>query len=218
MKAGGERQVRIASGSVSLEGVLEMPPAARAVVLFAHDSDGSRRRPRRNHVATQLRGEGLGTLVIDLLTAGEDRDRGSDIALLVERLHDTVRWLITEPATRGLRVGLFGSGSGSAAAVQLAAAVPSKVAAVVARGGRPDLAGRVSLARVKVPTLLIVGGDDREVLALNEAAFACLACPKLLFVVPGTTHLFEEAGALEAAAQHATDWFMRHLAPVHAQT
>lgn len=218
MRAGNERLVSIASGTVSLEGMLETPPSAHAVVLFAHGSGSSRHSPRNNHVAALLRREGLATLLIDLLTAEEDRDydRRFDIALLVERLHDAVRWLAAEPATRGMPVGLFGASTGAAAALQLAAAVPSKVAAVVSRGGRPDLAGHVSLARVKAPTLLVVGGDDTEVLALNEAAYAHLACPKSLFVVPGATHLFEEPGALDVVARHATDWFTRHLAPAHA--
>ncbi len=216
MKAGNERLVHIPTGSALLEGMLEMPPAAQGVVLFAHGSGSSRHSPRNNFVAALLRKAGLATLLIDLLTVDEDRDyeRRFDIALLVERLHDAVRWLAAEPATRGLPVGLFGASTGAAAALQLAAAVPSKVAAVVSRGGRPDLAGAISLKRVKAPTLLIVGGDDTEVLALNEGAYADLACEKSLFVVPGATHLFDEPGTLEVAASHATDWFARHLAPV----
>jgi putative phosphoribosyl transferase len=216
MKAGNERLVHIPTGSALLEGMLEMPPAAQGVVLFAHGSGSSRHSPRNNFVAALLRKAGLATLLIDLLTVDEDRDyeRRFDIALLVERLHDAVRWLVAEPATQGLPVGLFGASTGAAAALQLAAAVPSKVAAVVSRGGRPDLAGAISLKRVKAPTLLIVGGDDTEVLALNEGAYADLACEKSLFVVPGATHLFDEPGTLEVAASHATDWFARHLAPV----
>jgi len=218
MHPGNERLVSIPSGTVSLEGMLELPPAAMAVVLFAHGSGSSRHSPRNNYVAARLREVGLGTLLIDLLTVEEDRDyeRRFDIALLVERLHDAARWLAAEPATRGMPLGLFGASTGAAAALQLAAAVPSKVAAVVSRGGRPDLAGAVSLARVKAPTLLIVGGDDTEVLALNEAAYAHLKCAKSVFIVPGATHLFEEPGTLEVAASHAAEWFTRHLTPALA--
>ncbi|NJD89688.1 MAG: alpha/beta hydrolase [Betaproteobacteria bacterium] len=218
MKAGNERLVHIPSGSVFLEGMLELPASAQGVVLFAHGSGSSRHSPRNNFVAARLRDAGLATLLIDLLTPEEDRDyeRRFDIALLVERLHDAVRWLSAEPTTQSLRVGLFGASTGAAAALQLAAAVPSKVTAVVSRGGRPDLAGAVSLERVKAPTLLVVGGDDTDVLALNEGAYAHLHCPKSLFIVPGATHLFEEAGTLEVAASHAAEWFTRHLAPAMA--
>lgn len=218
MKAGNERLVHIPSGSVFLEGMLELPASAQGVVLFAHGSGSSRHSPRNNFVAARLRDAGLATLLIDLLTPEEDRDyeRRFDIALLVERLHDAVRWLAAEPTTQGLRVGLFGASTGAAAALQLAAAVPSKVTAVVSRGGRPDLAGAVSLERVKAPTLLVVGGDDTDVLALNEGAYAHLRCPKSLFIVPGATHLFEEPGTLEVAASHAAEWFTRHLAPAMA--
>jgi len=218
MTAGNERLVHIPTGSALLEGMLEMPPAAQGVVLFAHGSGSSRHSPRNNFVAAQLRKAGLATLLIDLLTKEEDRDYAQrfDIALLVERLHDAVRWLAADPSTQALPVGLFGASTGAAAALQLAAAVPSRVAAVVSRGGRPDLAGKVSLERVKAPTLLVVGGDDTEVLLLNEAAYDHLQCHKSLFVVPGATHLFEEPGTLEVAASHAADWFTRHLAPALA--
>jgi putative phosphoribosyl transferase len=214
MKAASRRLVQIESGSVSLEGMLEIPPSAQGVVLFAHGSGSSRHSPRNNYVAEELRSVGLATLLIDLLTAAEDQDyeRRFDIALLVERLYDSVRWLAAEPATLGMPVGLFGASTGAAAALQLAAAVPSRVAAIVSRGGRPDLAGRMALERVKAPTLLIVGGDDTEVLELNKVAYAELACQKLLLVVPGATHLFAEEGTLEVVANHAASWFKRHLA------
>lgn len=219
MKRANERLVAIPSGAVMLEGMLEKPADAKAAVLFAHGSGSSRHSPRNNFVAAQLRNVGLATLLIDLLTPEEDRDyeRRFDIALLVERLHDSLRWLAADPDTQRLPVGLFGASTGAAAALQLAAAVPSKVAAVVSRGGRPDLAGTVMLERVKAPTLLVVGGDDTEVLALNEAAYRHLRCEKSLFVVPGATHLFEEPGTLEVAARHAADWFTRHLAPALAR-
>ncbi|MBL0141698.1 MAG: dienelactone hydrolase family protein [Betaproteobacteria bacterium] len=220
MKASSERLGRIASGSVTLEGMLSVPPGAHGVVLFAHGSGSSRLSPRNNFVAAQLRHEGLATLLIDLLTPEEDHDRERrfDIPLLVERLHDAVQWLAAEPATQGLPVGIFGASTGAAAALQLAAVVPSKVAAVVSRGGRPDLAGIVSLERVKAPTLLVVGGADTQVLAMNEAAYAHLHCPKALFIVPGATHLFEEPGTLEVAASHAAEWFARYLEPVTARS
>jgi pimeloyl-ACP methyl ester carboxylesterase len=213
------RIVRIESGSARLEGMLENGAGEKGVVLFAHGSGSSRHSPRNNYVAGVLRREGLATLLIDLLTPAEDHDyeRRFDIALLVERLHAALHWLRADDATRRLPVGLFGASTGAAAALQLAAAAPSQVAAVVSRGGRPDLAGASSLARVKAPTLLIVGGDDTEVLALNEAAFAHLACPKALEVVPGATHLFEEPGTLEAVARLAAGWFTGHLVPAGAE-
>jgi putative phosphoribosyl transferase len=219
MKAGNERLVNIPSGTVMLEGMLELPANPRGVVLFAHGSGSSRHSPRNNYVAAQLRRQGLATLLIDLLTAAEDRDyeQRFDIALLVERLHDAARWLSAEASTHALPLGLFGASTGAAAALQLAAAVPSKVAAVVSRGGRPDLAGPMSLERVKAPTLLVVGGDDTQVLELNEWAYAQLKCPKSLMVVPGATHLFEEPGTLEVAARHAAEWFASHLSPALAQ-
>ena len=207
--------VRISADGAHIEGVLEQPDAPIGLVLFAHGSGSSRHSPRNNFVAARLREEGLGTLLIDLLTPGEDQDydRRFDIALLVERLHDSVRWLAADPSTHGMPVGLFGASTGAAAALQLAAAVPSKVAAVVSRGGRPDLAGQMSLERVKAPTLLVVGGDDTEVLELNEGAYKHLKCEKSLFVVQGATHLFEEPGTLEIAASHAAGWFTQHLVP-----
>jgi putative phosphoribosyl transferase len=219
MKPGNERLVRIASGEVLLEGMLEIPPAAQGVVLFAHGSGSSRHSPRNNFVAARLREQGLATLLIDLLTPEEDRDyeRRFDIALLAERLHFATRWLVAEATTQEMRLGLFGASTGAAAALQLAASIPSKIAAVVSRGGRPDLAGQVSLERVKAPTLLIVGGDDTEVLRLNEMAYAHLRCEKSLFIVPGATHLFEEPGTLEIAASHAAEWFTTHLSPALAQ-
>lgn len=218
MKARTRGLVHVESGTVTLEGMLEVPLDARGIVLFSHGSGSSRHSPRNNFVAQRLQGDGLATLLIDLLTPEEDPDyqRRFDVALLVERLHDTVRWLGSDPGTSGLKVGLFGASTGAAAALQLAAAVPSKVAAVVSRGGRPDLAGATSLARVKAPTLFIVGGDDTEVLALNEAAYGYLQCPKSFVVVRGATHLFEEPGTLEAAAKHAAQWFTTHLTPALA--
>jgi putative phosphoribosyl transferase len=218
VKSLSERLVHVESGGVELEGMLACPARPRGVVLFAHGSGSSRKSPRNNFVAEVLRRDAHATLLIDLLTPSEDRDyaRRFDIPLLVERLHDALRWLAQDADTKGLRAGLFGASTGAAAALQLAAAVPSKVAAVVSRGGRPDLAGAALLARVKAPTLLLVGGDDTQVLALNEAAFVHLACPKSLVVIPGATHLFEEPGTLEQVARHAAGWFTRHLATAAA--
>ena len=219
MGAPGARLASIASGAVLLEGMLESVPTARGVILFAHGSGSSRHSPRNNYVAGQLRHSGLATLLIDLLTPVEYRDfaRRFDIALLVERLYAALRWLHAQESTARLQVGLFGASTGAAAALQLAAAVPSQVGAVVSRGGRPDLAGQRSLERVRAPTLLIVGGHDPEVLGLNHAALALLACEKALEIVPGATHLFEEPGTLETVARLATDWFTRHLAPASAE-
>lgn len=208
------RLVHIPSGHARLEGMLEAPPAASGVVLFAHGSGSSRLSPRNNFVAGELRAAGLATLLMDLLTAEEDRAYRTrfDIALLTERLGDAVRWLRGDAMAGTLPVGLFGASTGAAAALQVAAAQPNEIGAVVSRGGRPDLAGAEALARVRAPTLLIVGGEDYGVIELNEAAHARLACAKELAIVPGATHLFEEPGTLEEVARLAAAWFTRHLA------
>jgi len=160
-----------------------------------------------------LRKAGLGTLLMDLLTREEDRDYETRFAitLLAERLADAVRWLRDEPSVGLLPIGLFGASTGAAAALQIAANVPDEIGAVVSRGGRPDLAGAQSLANVRAPTLLIVGGADYGVIELNEAAYAKLACEKELAVVPHATHLFEEPGTLEQVARLAAAWFVRCL-------
>ncbi|MGZ5200441.1 MAG: dienelactone hydrolase family protein [Telluria sp.] len=204
--------VTIPSGDAGMEGMLDLPGSPRGVVLFAHGSGSSRLSPRNNYVASILREAGFGTLLLDLLTAREDRlaENRFDICLLTARLADAAAWLRLHPAATGLPLGLFGASTGAAAALQLAAIGPG-VAAVVSRGGRPDLAGHSALARVRVPTLLIVGGDDQVVLSLNRKALAELQCEKELIVVPGATHLFEEPGTLEEVARLATAWFSRHL-------
>ena len=209
----GGRVVHIPSGGVRMEGVLEAPPAASGMVLFAHGSGSSRLSPRNNYVAAELRKAGLGTLLMDLLTRAEDRDYETRFAitLLAERLADAVRWLREEPSVGLLPIGLFGASTGAAAALQIAANVPDEIGAVVSRGGRPDLAGAQSLAKVRAPTLLIVGGADYGVIELNEAAYAKLACEKELAVVPHATHLFEEPGTLEQVARLAAAWFVRCL-------
>ncbi|HUI99646.1 MAG TPA: alpha/beta family hydrolase [Usitatibacter sp.] len=201
-------------GLPELEGFLEVPPHAAGVVLFAHGSGSSRHSPRNNYVARELRRSGLATLLVDLLTEEEDVDyaRRFEIGLLTQRLRGALAWLGEEPATRELPVGLFGASTGAAAALQLAALAPKHVRAVVSRGGRPDLAGEEALARVRAPTLLVVGGDDSGVIELNESAYERLRCEKDMAIVPGATHLFEEPGALEHVAHLAVDWFTRHLA------
>ena len=207
-----ELTARIADGAATLEGVLALPERAAGIVAFAHGSGSSRFSPRNVYVAGELHRAGVGTLRFDLLTAQEDRDYATrfDIALLTRRLLAALAWLRDEPAAAGLPLGCFGASTGAAAAL-CAAAEDTAVAAVVSRGGRPDLAGD-DLPRVRAPTLLIVGGADYGVIELNEAALARLRCEKELVLVPGATHLFEEPGTLEQAARHAADWFRRHFA------
>ncbi|GAO35503.1 DeoR family transcriptional regulator [Sulfuricella sp. T08] len=201
------------SSAISLEGMLELPDNAIGVVLFAHGSGSSRLSPRNNYVARVLRDAGLGTLLIDLLTQHEDTDYATrfDIPLLTQRLLAATRWLQSEPATHPLAIGYFGASTGAAAALQAAAEEGRKIAAVVSRGGRPDLAGEEALNRVAAPTLLIVGGFDDVVIGLNQEAYRLLKCEKELVIVPGATHLFEEPGTLEQVAKHAANWLSQHL-------
>jgi putative phosphoribosyl transferase len=208
-----EKLVHITSGTVQMEGMLAYPADAIGIVLFAHGSGSSRLSPRNNYVAAQLRAARIGTLLLDLLTPEEDSraENRFDIPLLTERLGAAAAWLRTHPATSFLRLGLFGASTGAAAALQLAAEAGPDVAAVVSRGGRPDLAGVQALQLVQAPTLLIVGGDDTVVIDLNRKACNLLRCEKQLVIVPGATHLFEERGKLEEVAKLATDWFARHL-------
>src|SRR6266511_2502359 len=220
--AGEERLVRIAAGSVLLEGNLSLPAGARGVVLFAHGSGSSRHSPRNRHVARLLNQAKLATLLVDLLTADEEAidlrtaHLRFDIGLLAERLIAATDWLTQQPATRELRVGYFGASTGAGAALVAAAERPEVVGAVVSRGGRPDLAGP-ALPHVRAPTLLIVGGHDLPVIGMNREALAQLNCEKRLEIVPGATHLFEEPGTLEQVAQLARDWFNQYLAPAEAQ-
>jgi putative phosphoribosyl transferase len=218
---GDERLVRVAAGLATLEGNLSLPEGARGVVLFAHGSGSSRHSPRNRHVARLLNEAKLATLLIDLLTSDEEAiDQWTahlrfDIGLLAERLVRVTDWLTQRPDTRDLRVGYFGASTGAAAALVAAAERPQVVGAVVSRGGRPDLAGP-ALARVQAPTLLIVGGNDFQVIELNRAALAQLRCEKQLVIVPGATHLFEEPGALDEVARLAREWFEHHLMPAEA--
>lgn len=212
-----ERPVRVAAGSIRLEGNLGLPEGARGVVLFAHGSGSGRHSPRNRFVAGQLRAAGLATLLIDLLTEEEEaeeqytRHLRFDIGLLADRLTGATDWLVENTDTTGLPVGYFGASTGGGAALVAAARRPERVGAVVSRGGRPDLAGE-ALARVRAPTLLIVGGADEPIIGLNERALAQLsAAVKKLVIVPGATHLFEEPGKLEEVARLAAEWFTRHL-------
>jgi len=208
-----EQTREITIGPVDLEGILGLPHESGGVVLFAHGSGSSRFSPRNNFVAQELRGAGLATLLFDLLTEEEARDRGNvfDIPLLAQRLLMATAWVKQDPETASLPVGYFGASTGAAAALVAAASAASPITAIVSRGGRPDLAGS-ALAQVTAPTLLIVGGADATVLGLNRAALAALRCEKDLAVVPGATHLFEELGALETVVDLARHWFASHLA------
>jgi putative phosphoribosyl transferase len=200
-------------GKARLAGDLALPSPVRGIVAFAHGSGSSRASPRNRYVAGVLHGHGLGTLTFDLLGEAESADRRNvfDIGLLGARMVDALDWLASQDATARLRVGLFGASTGAAAALCAAAARPSRVAAIVSRGGRPDLA-RDCLPIVSAPTLLIVGGNDPDVLRLNREALRMMQCCKRLEVVPGASHLFEEPGTLDAAAHLAGAWFQTHLA------
>jgi dienelactone hydrolase len=211
-----ERTVVVPAGLVRLEGTLGVPANARGIVLFAHGSGSSRFSPRNRYVARVLRDAGLATLLLDLLSPVEEevdevtRRHRFDIAMLADRLVAAVDWLATEPDGARLGVGLFGASTGGGAALVAAAERPARVRAVVSRGGRPDLAGD-ALAKVRCPTLLVVGEADVEVLELNEAARARMTAEVRLVTVRGATHLFEEPGALEAVAALARDWLLEHL-------
>jgi putative phosphoribosyl transferase len=204
--------VKVPSGRHRLEGVLTVPAGAGGAVAFAHGSGSGRFSPRNQFVARALQEAGLATLLLDLLEEGEaeHREKVFDIELLARRLQSAADWLRDEPETRDLRLGFFGASTGAAAALVAAARDPAPVHAVVSRGGRPDLA-RDDLPAVRAPTLLIVGGNDEEVLQLNEQALRLLRCPKKLVVIPTATHLFPEPGALEKVARLASEWFVRHL-------
>lgn len=205
--------VKIPAGSVELSGELVLPSSASGVVLFAHGSGSSRFSPRNTFVANVLQQQGIGTLLFDLLTRAEDQDYAMrfDIDLLTRRLLDATAWLQAKPETKALHIGYFGASTGAAAALQAAAEMGNDIAAVVSRGGRPDLAGEIALSQVTAPALLIVGSADYGVIELNKQAFALMKCKKELVLVPGATHLFEEAGTLEQAAQHAANWFLKYL-------
>ncbi len=206
------REVTLDIGPVSLPGELAVPDGAVGCVLFAHGSGSSRHSPRNAAVARHLNGVGIGTLLFDLLTAGEAADRAKvfDIPLLATRLLGATDWVWAVPEFTSLPLAYFGASTGAGAALWAAADLGSAIAAAVSRGGRPDLA-EPRLAEVVSPTLLIVGEDDPVVIELNRDAQRLLRCENRLEIVPGATHLFEEPGALERATELAADWFGRHL-------
>lgn len=214
--------IPVQPGGTALAGDLESPKGARAVVLFAHGSGSSRHSPRNQFVARALQDRGLATLLTDLLTPGEEaRDRITaeirfDIGLLARRLVGIVDWMNEQPAIADLPVGLFGASTGGGAALAAAAARPDRIAAVVSRGGRPDLAGD-ALPKVVAPTLLVVGGYDQPVIDLNHRAMRAMRAPVKLVIVPGASHLFEEPGTLDQVASLAADWFLEK-AVAHAST
>jgi dienelactone hydrolase len=199
---------------LGLAGTLRLPEHAAGLVVFAHGSGSSRLSPRNNAVADTLAEHRIATLLFDLLSEDEERDRGNvfDITLLADRLVAAIGWIAGDADLRDLRLGLFGASTGAAAALMAAARLGKRVAAVVSRGGRPDLAGD-ALAKVQAPTLLIVGGADNGVIELNRMAFEKLMAPKALEIVPGATHLFSEPGTLNAVAELAAHWFLDCFVP-----
>jgi putative phosphoribosyl transferase len=212
-----ERTVVVRVDNFTLEGSLAIPRGAAGLVLFAHGSGSSRHSPRNRFVASALREGGLATLLLDLLTPGEEAidqrtsDYRFDIGLLANRLAGATDWVSAFPETRRLKLGYFGASTGAAAALVAAAEQPALVSAIVSRGGRPDLAG-AALRRVQAPTLLLVGAEDDVVVELNQEAMAALQVEKRLTLIPNATHLFEEPGALEQVAQQAREWFEHYLA------
>jgi len=215
-EAGGSACARLDEvliAPLSLPGYLRLPDHPLGLVIFAHGSGSSRNSPRNIYVAEGLGAAGFATLLFDLLTGEEaaNRENVFNIPLLSDRLVSAIKWADDDPRTYGLPIGLFGASTGAAAALVAAAAVQHQpVSAIVSRGGRPDMAA-CAFDWIKAPTLLIVGGEDRDVLELNEDAYARLHCEKELMVVPGATHLFEEPGALDQVIDAACAWFARHL-------
>lgn len=220
--APANREVRIPCAAAWLYGDLVLPAGAQGVVLFAHGSGSGRHSARNRQVAQTLQHAGIGTLLFDLLTVEEEqvdihtREHRFDIALLTSRMQQATEWVAAQPGLEraSASIGYFGASTGSAAALIAAARLGDRIAAVVSRGGRPDLAGPAALAAVTAPTLLIVGGADDEVITLNEQAYGHLQCEKQLEIVPGATHLFEEGGALKQVAELAAGWFNTHLAAI----
>lgn len=196
-----------------VEGLLVLPASPIGLVVFAHGSGSSRHSPRNKQVARVLHERQIGTLLLDLLTPDEDleRQRRFDIPLLTQRLLSVTHWLKQASPTHALPLAYFGASTGAAAALMAAATLGDGIQAVVSRGGRPDLAEPLDLARVRCPTLLLVGSLDEDVLVLNQQAASEMRCPHTLSIIPGATHLFEEPGTLDAVAQQAADWFERHL-------
>lgn len=208
-----EKLVHIPVDEVYIEGMLSLPKHASGLVLFAHGSGSSRHSPRNNYVAQVLRDNGIGILLMDLLSPEEDMNYQTrfDIPLLTKRLLAATRWVKANALTDVLPLGYFGASTGAAAALQAAAVLNDEISAVVSRGGRPDLAGQDFLSRVKAPTLLLVGGRDDVVITLNREAYTLMHSKKELVIIPSATHLFEEAGTLEQVAYQASAWFLRYL-------
>ncbi|MGZ5396153.1 MAG: phosphoribosyltransferase, partial [Mycobacterium sp.] len=213
-----DEEVEVGAGAVVVAGHLTIPEHPIGVVIFAHGSGSSRFSARNIYVADVLNGSGIATLLFDLLTSDEERNRANvfDIELLARRLVDVTGWLAAQPDTASLPVGYFGASTGAGAALVAATNPSVKISAVVSRGGRPDLAGE-SLTKIDAPTLLIVGGRDDVVLELNRRARAAIPGRCELVVVPGATHLFEEPGTLEKVAALARDWFIDHLSPARGR-
>ena len=213
----GKSGVLIPMGEIELEAELTIPRQARGLVLFAHGSGSSRHSPRNQFVAGVLQESGIATLLFDLLTVAEEEEEAYtrhlrfDMPLLADRLLRATLWVAEQEITRQFNLGYFGSSTGAAAALMAAAALGEKINSVVSRGGRPDLAGP-ALERVTAATLLVVGGNDIQVIALNQEACARLRCEKELKIIPGATHLFEEPGALEKVSRLAANWFLQHMA------
>lgn len=211
--------IEIPIASISLSGILHIPENANGIVLFAHGSGSSRFSIRNQHVASILNKNNIATLLFDLLTPEEEevdeftREHRFNIELLASRLAALTDWLLQQPRTSSQALGYFGASTGAGAALQAAAKRQGIVKAVVSRGGRPDLAG-TALAQVKAPTLLIVGGHDQAVIEMNQNAMKEMHCIKKLEIIPGATHLFEEPGTLDKAAELAKDWFIQYLKPL----
>jgi putative phosphoribosyl transferase len=213
--------VDVIIGAHKSPGTLSIPDGAVGAIVFVHGSGSSRLSPRNREAAAKLQRRGFATLLFDLLSEAEAHDRRNvfDIPLLAQRVGEAIKWFRGDRRVAHLPIGLFGAGTGGGAAIRAAALSPYEVRAVVCRGGRPDLAGMDALARNRAATLLIVGGADRDVLALNEAALARMRCERRIAIVPGAGHLFEEPGALDAVVELAADWFAAHLKEAdHAQT
>jgi putative phosphoribosyl transferase len=209
-------EMKIPVGNVTVEGTLTLPSGTKGAVLFAHGSGSSRFSPRNQYVAKEFNKAKIATLLFDLLTPEEEEtdivtaEYRFNIGLLAERLIGATQWLRNDPQTKKLALGYFGASTGAAAALIAAAKLPKEIAAVVSRGGRPDLAGKY-LSNVKAPTLLLVGGLDIEVIELNREAMEQMTADKKLVIVPGATHLFEEAGKLEEVAKFSVDWYLKYF-------
>ena len=212
-----ENEVRIPYSGVVLNGNLNVPLGAQGLVLFAHGSGSGRFSPRNQYVAKEINKAKIGTLLFDLLTSDEEEEDTVtaeyrfNIGLIAQRLVGATEWLKKDPITKNCALGYFGASTGAAAALIAAAKLPNDIAAVVSRGGRPELAGDY-LSKVVAPTLLLVGGRDTEVIELNRQAMDQMSAKKELVIVPGATHLFEEPGTLEEVARLSKDWFLLYLA------